>query len=80
MNFKRYHVSKNLFDESTIIYGKWTSSAGVVDDYVSGARTVDISASVITIKIYGVLPFSFSVCWLDINKEFIERWHHNNFA
>ena len=66
----------NLFDMSNVIYGTWTTSGGVVQEQEYGARSQNIIASNITVSFTGeLLPYSYSIIWLDEYLNFISRVH-----
>lgn len=78
MNANKYHVSKNLFDKSTVTFGKWYSDLGDLRDQPYGAisEMQTVSVENYTIKWYGLKPYSVSYVWFDSNKDFISRTYH----
>lgn len=69
---------KNLFDESTVTFGKWTSSTGAVSDNVAGCISDIIYVSAgeyVTVWYNGVMPYSCSILEYDSSDTFIRRNH-----
>lgn len=70
--------TEQIFDISSISLGKWYTDNGLLQDYTYGAisEIKKVNGNRITIKWHGLVPFSFSIVWFDINKNFILRNHY----
>lgn len=72
-----WQAGKNLFNEDSIIFGKWISNSGSVSDDGRGAITEEILVNgneSFTFSCYGSsFPLSMEVIELNASKEFIKR-------
>lgn len=80
MNFKRYHESKNLFDESTAVFGKYIDSNGVEQtsttgennhsDYIPVKSGVQYTLAETKPSYSGIVS---AIAWYTSAKVFIQR-------
>lgn len=69
---------KNLFNKSSVTYGKWTDANGVIGNNRGGCISSNIPVNPgdsLTVWYNDVQPYSVSIIELDANLNFIQRNH-----
>ena len=69
----------NLFNETLVTYGTWTSGAGVIDNtatYGCISKKIPVSGgNSVTVKMFGGAPYSMSIVEYDANGDYLTRMH-----